>query len=337
MSFHINTLRLGTISSAALLAAALLSSSSPAFAQNDIIIGAREPGSNDYIVGVAAADAISKNSKLTGKVLTSAGAAVWMPMMDSKEADLGVISHYEAWLGRNGKGLFTKPHDVRVIVAGSGISVGLYVRKDSKYQSRKDIAGARIANEYSGSPALATFSLAEIANVGFDWKDMRASPRASLYAGQREDFTERRLDIFYASVGSGLTRELDSTIGIRFLGIDDSPAGLARIKKVYPALIKKVKPGAPGITKPMTLIYLSTYLVGRNSLSDEKVYQVVKSLWDGNKEFRAANKRLGGWTTDKFAVSTVTIPYHNGTIRFLREKGVWTEEMQANQDALLKK
>lgn len=328
------SLRMGLIAAATALPLAVAGMGS-AQAANDVIIGAHEAGSTYYVIGAAVADVVSKNTKLTGKLITAAGAAVWMPMMDSREVDLGVASHYEAWLAKHGKKPFAKAFDVRTVVVGGGINVGLYVRKDSDIKTLADIKGKRIGSGYPGAPAIGVYALGEIANGGFGWSDVNAVPRTSLYAGQREDVTEKRLDVFYASVGSGLTNELNSTIGIRFLSLDPSPAALANMHKVYPAVVTKVKAGPPGIEKDMYLTYLPTYLVGHAKVSNETIYAVTKALWEHNADLKKANPRLRGWATDKYATADATVPYHDGAIRFFKEVGAWTPEIDAHQKALL--
>ncbi len=312
-----------------------LSSLGGAHAANDVIIGAHEAGSTYYVIGAAVADVVSKNSKYTGKLITAAGAAVWMPMMESREVDLGVASHYEAWLARSGKKPFAKSFDVRTVVVGGGINVGLYVRKDSDIKTLADIKGKRIGSGYPGAPAIGVYALGEIANGGFGWNDVTAVPRTSLYAGQREDVTEKRLDVFYASVGSGLTNELNSTIGIRFLSLDPSPAAVANMRKVYPAVVTPVKAGPPGIEQDMHLTYLPTYLIGHAKVSNDTIYAVTKALWEKNADLRAANPRLRGWATERYATVDVTVPYHDGAIKYFKEAGVWTAGMQAHQAQLL--
>ncbi|QPM90571.1 TAXI family TRAP transporter solute-binding subunit [Pseudooceanicola algae] len=306
-----------------------------AFAQTEVIIGARESGSNDYVVGAAVAATISEDSGMTGKVLTASGAGVWMPMMDYGEVDLGVTSHYEGWLGSKGQGAFNSAHDIRAVVVGGGINVGLFVLNDSPVESRADVAGLRMAAEFSGSPAVGDYALGEIANAGYGWDDVQAVPRASLYASLREDVAEGRLDVFYASVGSGITGEIDSTVGMRFLGLDTSPEALAKMREVYPALISEVPAGPPGIREPMSLAYLATYVVASAKVSDDTVYAVTKAMFEKNDSFRAINKSLGGWDKAKFASADVVIPYHDGAVRYFKEAGVWTDAMQAQQDALL--
>jgi TRAP transporter TAXI family solute receptor len=328
------SLRKTVIAAAAALPLSVAATGS-ALAANDVIIGAHEAGSTYYVIGAAVADVISKNSKYTGKMITAAGAAVWMPMMDSREVDLGVASHYEAWLARGGKKPFAKSFDVRTVVVGGGINVGLYVRKDSDIKTLADIKGKRIGSGYPGAPAIGVYALGEIANGGFGWGDMQAVPRTSLYAGQREDVTEKRLDVFYASVGSGITNELNSTIGIRFLSLDPSPAALASMRKVYPAVVTPVKAGPPGIETDMHLTYLPTYLIGHAKVSNDTIYAVTKALWEKNADLQAANPRLKGWVAAKYATVDVTVPYHDGAIKYFKEAGAWTPALEAHQAGLL--
>jgi TRAP transporter TAXI family solute receptor len=324
--------------SATLTAAGLglaLASPGAQAASRDIVIGAHEAGSHMYASGAAIAGLITKHTKKTGKVLAVAGAGVWLPMMEAREVDFGLLTHYQGWLAANGKTPFPRKFALRTALIGGGINVGLYVRNSSPIKSRKDIRGMRIGYKYSGTPAIGVYALAEIANVGLGWKDMKAIPRTSLYAGQREDVTERRLDVFYASVGSGISRELDSTVGIRFLGVDNSPAALAKMREVYPAVVTKVKAGPPGIRKDMYLVYLSTYMVAYAKVSDDVVYRTVKTLWENNAELRKGAKRLRGWSHKKFASDKAIIPYHDGAIRLYKEKGVWSAALAKRQKELL--
>jgi len=304
---------------------------SAAAQQKDVVIGTHEAGSSHYLAGAAIADVLSKHSGMTGKLVAVSGAGVWLPMMENREVDLGVESFHGVWQAYRGAKPFAKAYAIRLVLVGGGINVGLYVRDDSPAKSRKDIKGLRIGARYPGAPNIATYAEAELANVGLDWSSVAPVPRTSLYAGQREDVTQKRLDVFYASVGSAVTRELDSNVGIRFLGADNSPAAVARMRKVYPAMLTQVQPGAPGIKQPMWLTYLPAYLVARADLPDDVVYKVVKTLWEKNADLRKVDAKMKGWTTAKFATDQAAIPYHPGAIRFYKEMKAWSAAAEKNQ------
>jgi len=306
-----------------------------AAAQKDVVIGTHEAGSRFYVWGAGFANLITKFSKYNGKVMAVAGSGVWLPMMENGEVDLGVASFYTLWLARHGKGKYTKPYDIRLVQGGSGINIGLYVRKESPIRTRAEARGKKMGTGYAGSPNIYAYITAEIANAGLSWKDVDGIPRTTLYAGQREDVTEKRLEVFCASVGSSITRELNAAIGIRFLGLDPSPEAMAKMRKVYPVVITKVKPGAPGILEPMWLTYLPSYIVAYGKVSDTVIYDVSKAMWENHKELARIEPKLKRWTSDKFVTPQAVIPYHDGAIKFYKEKGVWTEEMEKVQKRLL--
>jgi len=84
--------------------------------------------------------------------------------------------------------------------------------------------------------------------------------------------------------------------------------------------------------------YLSTndiYLAGGKALSDEAAYEVARLLWEKNQDLGASHRSLQEWTRERMASPQVFIPYHSGAVRFYKEKGVWTPEMEAVQSKLL--
>jgi len=304
-------------------------------AKRDIVLGTHEAGSTFYVYGAAFADLFSKHTPYTGKVMAVAGSGVWLPMMEEGEVDLGLETFYGLWQARHGKAPYPKAYDILLVEGGSGINVGLYVREDSPVRTRADIRGLRIGTGYAGSPNIYTYATGEIANAGLTWDDVEGVPRTTLYAGQREDITEKKLDVFYASVGSAITTELDAAIGIRFLGLDPSPEAMAKMQEAYPAVISEVQPGPPGIDEPMWLTYLPAYLVAHASVSDKVIYEVVKATWENYEALGLVEAKLKKWTPDRFVSAQATIPYHPGAIKFYKEKGVWTDEMDKMQKRLL--
>ena len=318
----------------AAIALALGLAAAPA-AANDIIIGANQPGSNFYVVGAALSDVISAHTSYTGRLVTSTGAGAWLPMMTTNEVDLGTMSHFESWLALKGNPPFTQKFDIGLIASGSGLNVGLYVLADSDIQSMADVKGKRIGSGYAGSPAIDVFKRGELANAGFTYEDLEAQPRSTLYGGQREDVTERRLDVFYASVGAGIVGELDSTLGVRFLGLDPSDEAVARMREVYPAVVSLVKAGPPGIKEDMYMTFLPSYIVGYGDMPEAAVHATLEALVDRNDQFRAANPALGGWTTDSFVTTDAIVPYHPHAVSFYKARGMWSDEMEARQQELL--
>lgn len=77
------------------------------------------------------------------------------------------------------------------------------------------------------------------------------------------------------------------------------------------------------------------YLVSRAELPDDAVYQMVKALWENYKEFAPIHPLLKEWTPERFVSKEARIPYHPGAVKFYKERGAWTSEMEKLQTALL--
>lgn len=72
-------------------------------------------------------------------------------------------------------------------------------------------------------------------------------------------------------------------------------------------------------------------------VDDELVYQVVKLIFEEAQEdlFNAKSNSDRNWNID--AVGDVfTFPMHEGMVRYLRDQGKWTDEMDAQQQELMR-
>ena len=83
---------------------------------------------------------------------------------------------------------------------------------------------------------------------------------------------------------------------------------------------------------------LSNLVLARESLSDDVVYLITKVLWEHYKELVPIHGSFKSWNNTNFMrLEGVSLPYHQGAIRFYKEKGVWTPEMDKVQRRLLGK
>ena len=70
--------------------------------------------------------------------------------------------------------------------------------------------------------------------------------------------------------------------------------------------------------------------------SPEAVYQVTKAIFDNTKEWNSVHPLARQWNV-KSATAVMSAPYHDGAIRYFKEKGVWSEQNQKDHEAWLKK
>lgn len=77
-------------------------------------------------------------------------------------------------------------------------------------------------------------------------------------------------------------------------------------------------------------------IISRPDLDERLAYSIVKAVYDHTEEFWAYHAGAKRWTL-KRTLALWALPYHPGVIRYYKEKGIWTDDMDAKQSKLLEK
>jgi len=136
-----------------------------------------------------------------------------------------------------------------------------------------------------------------------------------------------------------IIEELNAKKGARILPLDASAEAVKRVRNFFPGYPVSVTPGPgrTGVEKEQHLWAYDIYLIAREDLSDAAAYQVAKALWENYNELGTIHALLKKWIHEKFVTTEALVPYHPGALRFYKEKGIWTSEMEKLQEELLAK
>lgn len=304
-----------------------------------IVHGANPPGSLFYVLGAGIAKVVSAHTPMKVEVFPQGG-TVWYPMLESGEVQFGINVPGDILTAYMGESIYEKPtkgkgFDLRTLMLGSPLQVGLLVPGDSKIMGAQDIKGKRMPVDYGTFYSTTLTARALLANYGLSPSDVKAVPVTSYPSGVRA-VIEGRADLAVGSVGSGITRELKTAKGARYLDLDTSPEAVVRMKNVHPGYYPiNAKAGLPGLAKKTVVMGKDITLVCATRLSDDVAYSITKALWENYKELAPVHPRLKFWTPDRFASTRAVVPYHPGSIKWYKEKGVWTKELEEHQKKLL--
>ncbi|MBI3000811.1 MAG: TAXI family TRAP transporter solute-binding subunit [Deltaproteobacteria bacterium] len=290
-------------------------------------------------LGTGIGTVISRYTPTTVRVQPFAGPPAWLPSMDNGETDMGILTSADAITSYKGIIIYKRPHTgTRILISGGRIYLGFYVRSDSDIKSVSDLKGKKVPTDFPGIPIARLSSTATLASSGLSYNDIVKVPVSDLAAGGSA-FLEGRLDAGWDAVGSPRVIEANSRFrgGIRFLPTDSSPEAAKRMGDIYPGSYPALVAGgsATAVVKDTYLMTNDIYLVATKFMSDDVAYEIVKTLWERNEELAPMHPGLKEWTRDRMANQNVFIPYHPGAIKFLKEKGVWSKEMDALQARLL--
>jgi len=310
---------------------------------NVLALATNPTGTLTNTMGAGIATVLTKSMGVQVKTVPLNGPQEWFPMTNTEEVDMGVLSSYDSQLGYQGKSSFAeisgnKGFDIRLITIGHKNISMLITTNDSGIKTGADLKGKRYAGIISSSAGLTLKADAILANLGLTRDDVEeitvpniAEAVLALQTG--------RADATYVGEGTPQVQELDaSNKGCYVVSLDPSPEAVKNMFELYPAKIIPIDPGpkSVGVKEPNTMVMANyMYMVGRSTLNDTTVYTVVKNMWENNKELTEINSSLSDWTTDVFLMDDFVIPYHDGAIKFYKEKGIWTEDMEKRQQELL--
>ncbi|MCL5960511.1 MAG: TAXI family TRAP transporter solute-binding subunit [Chloroflexi bacterium] len=309
-------------------------------------LGTPPIGSSYNTVGTGVAKVASDHTSMKVIVKPFAGPQAWMPLIDSGEVQLGALNSMDAWWAYTGGTGFNKAYkSLRVIVRGNNVaSPTILVRNDSDIKSMKDLRGKRVASEYGGHVFMSTSLTAYLESVGLTWNDVKPVPVTDIASGLKA-LREGRVDAcFSGSPDTGATLETDAAIGVRTLNLGDVPpeqAGNApkdmveKFKKRLPAVDIIRQPKEGWMKSDNTMISYPILLGASAKLSADAAYEITKALYENDTELHPIYSWLAGWKKASMFDPATTVPYHEGAIRYWKEKGLWTPAAEENNKKIL--
>ncbi|MBI4608778.1 MAG: TAXI family TRAP transporter solute-binding subunit [Candidatus Rokubacteria bacterium] len=325
--------------------ATLLLAASPLEAQppKSVTLGTNPPGTIFYTVAGGLAKAVSQAAPFQMALQPYAGTSTFLPLLNSGEMEFGVVNAVDMALtyrGPNfkigGRNPFPHSPNVRLVMRGSPLLVGLLVRKDSPIKTVYDVKGKRLTGEYPAHLAVWYNMFGHLASAGMTWDDVKVVPVPAVNDGV-DALVQGRADVTEHAVNSAKIKEADAAVGIRHIPIDCSPAGEVRLRKAvpgyYPRIIKAGK--ATAVVEDTCFIAYDIYLAAGKNVPDAVVEATVKAIWENVDKLPPLHPIFREWTRERAVTADITIPYHPGAIRFYKELGVWKPELDQVQQKLL--
>lgn len=326
-------------------AAVVLLLTTVAAAQPAANIGTNPPGSILYVVGgaIAKVAADAGTAKLT--VQPYSGTSTFLPMLESGELELGVNNAVDVGLAYNGPGYtiggrnpFPHTPGLRLVMRSAPLMVAPVVRRDSPIKTIQDVKGKRVTGEYPANLAIWYNVFGELGSAGLGFKDVRVVPVAGLNEGI-DALIQGRADVATYGLNGAKVREADAAVGVRHLSIDCSPDGERRLRAAVPGYYSrrvKKEEAAAVVDDSICVVAYDVYVVAGKGASDAVVDGLLKAIWENGTKLAPFHPLLREWSRGRMMGADVTIPYHGAAMRFYREHGAWTAEMEQAQQRLLK-
>jgi TRAP transporter TAXI family solute receptor len=210
------------------------------------------------------------------------------------------------------------------------------LRGDTKYKTIKDLKpGITFAAPPGAAPQANCYGVAAWAGLkDHEWKIIEfGSMGAAVNA-----IPDGKADIVWWIPDAGETYEAETKPkGLHWIDLNPKadPAGAERALEKCPNWMFGKAPGTSvKSAKGTNLALVATYFYVLEDMDEDLVYNMCKFIDENIDALKEKHPSAGTQSLESFKsiLGGNFIPLHNGTIRYLKEKGIWTDADQKRQD-----
>lgn len=323
---------------------ALVAFGSPALAKRptSIAISSGKPGSANYAEVTAMANAIDKKFGTKLRVIPVGNAVGRAIALRGKKVDIWMScsAYYTAF---EGIGDFASetwgPQNLRLLLlANRKANFSFATTKSSGIKTVADMKGKRVA-WIVGNSGINMQVEAYLAFAGLTKNDVKLVKFPGYVASLR-GLISGQTDVAMAANSSSATLEIAaSPAGLSWIETPkDNAKGWQAVQRGAPFVAPLTITGGAGLAKGESAqvgSYPCPTFVTFEKASSEMVYWLTKMVVESWGDYSKAIKTGPYWQIDVALKSRFAVPYHEGAVKYFKEIGKWTPDMEAQQKTLL--
>lgn len=232
------------------------------------------------------------------------------------------------------------PQPLRMILSKiDGSGVGFATRGDAGIDTAADLRGKKVPMVRAA--AALNVPMNSVLAFGDLTRDDVETVDYSGFSASWDGVINGQSDVAFATTLTPKSAQLASgSNGIHWIPLPhDDKEGWARLKQTAPYIAKRVVTAASGLPDGKSFEgagYPYPFLVTTDAQDEDEVYNLTKSMVENLDSYKDAAPGAGGWALEVQDLTWV-IPYHPGAIRYFKEVGVWTDEVEAHNQSLLER
>jgi TRAP transporter TAXI family solute receptor len=305
-------------------------------------IATTDPGSMPYMIGAYWVKLLGGEHGMTPTVVVKPGMAKVVDL-NKGLLDVAIISSFDILQQLGGLGQYATvgpQNKMRFVCLASINPFHIAVRTNSSVNSVKDFKGkvvsgigdVRVPTNPAGNKLI-------IEAYGLSPSDLAAPIQANSTSDYQRLFREGGVEVYSQchEVGQPGLVELTRSIPTRFISLDDKEINYIVQKSGGWLMPANIPAGSyTGQDKELKSIGFSFSFYANPQVPDNVVYEMFKYAADPKYigGFRALHASLSKYALQN-AIASPTAPYHNGVVRYLKENGLWTKELEQKQTSLL--
>lgn len=230
------------------------------------------------------------------------------------------------------------PQPLRVLATAIGTNnLALATAKDANIKTMADLKGKRVSWVRAGD-ALNWNVGAGLAFGGLSWDDVQKVEVSGFKASIDAIINGQSDAAFMSTITPHAKRLAASPRGIYWPPMPkDDEEGWARVANVHPVLQRHTATAGAEISADNPHeggVYAYPALVTNADHDADEAYNLTKAIMEGVDDFKDAAPGGAGWALENQNMKWA-LPYHEGAIRYWKEKGMWGDAEQKHQDGLI--
>jgi TRAP transporter TAXI family solute receptor len=231
------------------------------------------------------------------------------------------------------------PQPLRMVWQAAKLSgYGISVQADSGIKTLADLKGKRVPHVVA-SPSPNIFVQGALAFAGLTMDDVKVVEVHS-FTAMYDALLAGTIDMCPNDSFTSAAAKLEaSPHGIRWLPMPaEDKAGWARFLKYEPFNKPALGIRGAGLSKekPVPLVNRAfPWFVAYPDLDDGIAYWISKAFAESYDDYKDAHSAMPGYKMETMLALPGVFPWHNGSVKYFKERGVWTDRLEKDQQALL--
>jgi TRAP transporter TAXI family solute receptor len=274
-----------------------------------------------YAFGSAVGQILTEKTKIAVTVQSTGASKANIQLVDAGEVELAIVQNDVMDYAYKGTDLFTgeQTQAFSAMAALYAEVCQVVINPASGIRTVADLKGKNVSVGDAGSGV--EFNARQILEAyGLTFNDIT---KQNLSFGASADaLRDNKIDAFFCVAGAPTTAIVDLALGkeIAILEIDDAHA--AALAARYPFYTQFPIPAGSyrGVSNAVKTVAVKATFIVSKSLSEDTVYRLTKTLFESKAEITQAHAK-GAELSPEYAVSGISVPFHPGAEKYLREIG----------------
>lgn len=302
-----------------------------------VVISTPKVGGKHHTMGVALSDTLQKALGVKVIVQPTEGTAAKYMLVMERKAHMVFASSADAQGSFRGERVFEKIGATRFnLLVNLSSAYEAIVVDSRKVKSWSDLRGkALYADDTANVDKKLTTEamlLAEGLKPGVDVKLLKFASKDELIDGVKQGVAVGA----YTAVPTAASIELDAVLGgkSKVLSISSLDKA-AKIREIYPSSIAAYpRTDISYFPKGTITVTKDEYLVVAPECSEQLAYLVTRYIIENAAELASKHSPFQDISLERLEIWP-ELPYHPGAIKYYKEKGIWTKEIERLHKELL--